>query len=76
MSDREIMDAKGYFGTPEANKKRYEEIRKEVDAIKSRQTTKKSKPIEELLANVKISKKGSKDAAYARSRAKAKAKKK
>ena len=52
------------MASKEWNKQRYEEIRKEVDAIKNKQTTPPSKPLDQLLREVKFSKPGFRDSAY------------
>lgn len=63
--------------SPEWNARRYEEIKEDVRRIKERAEKRqgKAKPIEWLLANQTISKKGYKDANYARKRKEAKKKK-
>lgn len=41
---------------PKWQRKRLKEIREEVDAIKARKTTGNSKPIEQLLSEIKVKK--------------------
>lgn len=62
----------------EWNARRLREIKEETAKILARaeKDQKKSKPIEWLLKNQKITKPGSRDAAYAKKRAEAKKKKK